>query len=416
MGSPLIGREHEVETLHALLTRAGSGQGQVVGIVGESGIGKSRLVLEFSRRLEGRSVTYLQGRCLSYGSTTPYLPVIELLRHYGSLTETEAPADSLAKLQQCLQAWGVAAEVTPALLHLLGLPSGAEALTALSPAARKTFIVSALTQLCLQASRQQSVVLELENLHWIDAATDAWLNTLVDQMMGASLLLVGTYRPGYRPGWLDKSYVTQMVLQPLTAQENVQVIQAVLPTATPTVPLILSLLAKAEGNPFFLEELARTVGEQEDNTAELSVPASVHDVLSARLDRLPHAAKQLLQTVAVLGREGSVRLVEALWEDAGESAALLQELMRRELLDLRLVQGKWYYVFKHVLMQEIAYASLLPSHRQALHAAAGQALKALYTHQLEEVADRLAYHYVRSGHVDKAAAYAARVAEKAAGS
>ena len=230
---------------------------------GEPGLGKSRLVHEFRRSLGGRRLTYRAGRCLSYGSTTPYLPVLDLLRHHCGITDTDGPEDITAKIHRSLQEVDMAPETwAPVLLHLLGLQEGTNALAALSPEARKARILTALTQMCLKGSQQRPLILEIEDLHWIDPSSDACLAALVERMAGAPLLVLVTYRPGYRPAWIDRSYVTQVALQPLTSQDSLRVVQAVLPTAALSAPLVPQLLAKADGNPFFLEELARTVVEQ----------------------------------------------------------------------------------------------------------------------------------------------------------
>ena len=181
------------------------------------GIGKSRLLYEFRQSLEGKRLTYLTGRCLSYGSTTPYLPVLEVLRHHCGITETDRPEDITAKIHRSLQEVDMAPEEwAPVLLHLLGSRRRPDAFAALSPEARKARTLTAVTQMCLNGSRQP-LILEIEDLHWIDASSDECLTALVERMAGAALLVLVTYRPGYRPAWIDKSYVTQVSLQPLTA-------------------------------------------------------------------------------------------------------------------------------------------------------------------------------------------------------
>jgi class 3 adenylate cyclase len=238
--SPFVGRERVMATLLALLAQAEAGRGQVVGVVGEAGMGKSRLVAEFCHRLEGRRLTVLLGQCRSYGGTTPYLPVLELLRHCCGLTEADAPEVSRAKVHHQLQAIGLASEEwAPVLLHFLGLQEEATPLTALSPEARKARIVTLLTQLWLQASRQQPLLLVLEDLHWSDPSSEEWLGMLVERMVGAPLLVLGTYRPGYRPGWLEKSYVTQVPLAPLSDAASRRIVEGVLPPTAQTASLVL---------------------------------------------------------------------------------------------------------------------------------------------------------------------------------
>jgi predicted ATPase len=234
-----------------------------------------------------------------------------------------------------------------------------------------------LTQLWIQSSRQGPLVLIVEDLHWSDPSTEEWLTILVEQLMGTSLLVVGTYRPGYRPGWLDKSYVTQLALHPLSSQDSLQVVQAVLPPTAHTAALVPHLLATAEGNPFFLEELARTVAEQGLETTGAPVPDTIQAVLLARLDRLPPTAKRLLQAAAVIGKEGAVSLLQTITDVPEET--LQQDLARlqaAELLYVDPVASAPGYTFKHVLTQEVAYQSLLRRPRQHYHARIAQALAA----------------------------------------
>src|SRR5215470_3489956 len=291
-------------TLQALLAQVDTGRGQVVGVVGEPGIGKSRLLYEFRQSLEGQRLTYLSGRCLSYGSTTPYLPVLEVLRHNCGITETNGPEDITAKVHRAFQEVDMAPdEWAPVLLPLLGVPEETDAVAALSPEMRKARILTVLTQMCLHGSRLRPLILEIEDLHWIDASSQEYLTALVERMAGAALLVLVTYRPGYRPPWVAKSYVTQVSLQPLTQSDSLRVVQAVLPAAVQAAPLVPQLLAKAERNPFFLEELARTVAEQGADTPAHTVPDTVQAVLLARIDRLPVTAKRLLQAAAVIGKD-----------------------------------------------------------------------------------------------------------------
>src|SRR5262249_26963736 len=187
--SPFVGREREMATLHALLAQVEAGRGQVVGVVGEAGIGKSRLVAEFSRSLEGRRLTYLTGRCLSYGSTTPYLPLLDLLRHNCGIAETDGPEDVTAKVHRGLQEVDMPPETwVPVFLPLLGVQEDTNQLAALSPEERKTRILTAFTQIALNGSQQRPLVLEIEDLHWIDASSEECLAALVERMAGVPLL------------------------------------------------------------------------------------------------------------------------------------------------------------------------------------------------------------------------------------
>src|SRR5262249_48504160 len=268
----------------------------------------------------GQRLLYLAGRCLSYASTTPYLPVLDILRHHCGLTESDRPEAITAKVHHALQDVEMAPDAwAPVLLHLLGVPAETDTVTALSPEARKARTLMAVTQMCLNGSRPQPLILEIEDLHWIDASSEECLTALVERIAGAALLVLVTYRPGYRPPWVDKSYATQMALPPLTPPDSLRVVQAVLPAAAQTVPLVPQGLAPAEGEPVFLEEAAGTVAEQGADTASLTVPNTVQAVLTARMDRLPATAKRLLQVAAVMGKDVALPLLQAVTAVPAES-------------------------------------------------------------------------------------------------
>jgi predicted ATPase/class 3 adenylate cyclase/DNA-binding winged helix-turn-helix (wHTH) protein len=405
--SPFVGQEQVMATLLALLAQAEAGRGQVVGVVGEAGMGKSRLVAEFCHSLEGRRLTVLLGRCRSYGGTTPYLPVLELLRHFCGLRETDSPEVSIAKVHHQLQAVGLAsAGWAPMLLHFLELQENATLLTTLSPEARKARIVTLLTQLWLQASRQQPLLLVLEDLHWSDPSSEEWLGVLVERMVGAPLLVLSTYRPGYRPGWLDKSYVTQVTLAPLPDAASLRIVQGVLPPAAQTVPLVPRILATAEGNPFFLEELARTVVEQGAEAGDSRVPETIQAVLLARLDRLPATAKSLLQAAAVIGKDVALPLLQSITERSEESLQQdLTHLQAAEFLYETSLVPEPHYTFKHVLTQEVTYQSLLRRTRQHYHARIAQVLEAQFPTVALAQPELLAQHYTEAGFSAQAITY-----------
>jgi class 3 adenylate cyclase/DNA-binding winged helix-turn-helix (wHTH) protein/predicted ATPase len=413
--SPFVGREREMATLHALLAQVEEGRGQVVGVVGEPGLGKSRLVYEFRRSLGERRLTYRAGRCFSYGSTMPYLPVLDLLRHHCGITDTDSPQDITAKIHRGLQEVGMGPEMwAPVLLHLLGLEEGTNPLAALSPEARKARILTAFTQMCLNGSRQLPLILEVEDLHWIDPSSDECLAALVERMAGAPLLVLVTYRPGYRPAWIDKSYVTQVALQPLTSQDSLRVVQAALPTVALSAPLVPQLLAKADGNPFFLEELARTVVEQGTDAPSPTVPDTVQAVLLARIDRLPATAKRLLQTAAVIGKDVALPLLQAVVEVPEETMHRdLGHLQAAEFLYETYTPTALAYTFKHVLTQEVAYQSLVRRVQQQYHAHIAQVLEERFPEVAEAQPERLARHYTGAGRGTQAIPYWQRVGQRA---
>ena len=290
------------------------------------------------------------------------------------------------------------------LLSLLGVQAETEILAAVPPETLKARTFETLRQLILHSSRQQPLMLAIEDLHWIDQTSEAFLTSLVEKMGGAPLLLLATYRPEYRLSWLGRSYVTQIVLPPLAPQDSLCVVQAVLQSAQVPDHLARVILTKAEGNPFFLEELGQTLVEQ--GGVELQLPPTVQGVLAARIDRLAAETRALLQTLAVLGRECTSSL---LTQVVDQSAADLQ----RQLLDLQAAELLYEqpgmpgpkYVFKHVLTQDVAYASLPHERRREVHERAAQAIEGLFHDRLGEHYSALAHHYSRSGNTAKAVYY-----------
>ncbi len=410
-----VGRRQDLDLLKNRLASTMAGRGQVVGIVGEAGIGKSRLIFEFRQSLRQKPVTYLEGRCVSYGSAVPYLPVLEMLRQNFGITSAHSPAAAADRVRAGLEAIEMDAdEWTPYFLQLLGIKGGEEKLSALSPEAVKSRTLEALRQLILRGSRQRPIIFVLEDLHWIDKTSEECVATLVESLAGTPVLFLATYRPGYRPSWMDKSYATQMAVQPLSTEDSLSVVHSVLRTDQVPESLARLILDKAEGNPFFLEELSRAVGEQGSLHPTLAVPDTVQEVLLARIHRLPDAPKEVLQTASVLGREFPLRLLEAIWDGPGPLEPHLRDLMQLEFLHEQTGSAEPIYVFKHALTQEVAYESLSEARRHALHAAAGRALETFYADRLEDAYERLAYHYARTDQADTAVEYLTRFARRAA--
>jgi DNA-binding NtrC family response regulator/tetratricopeptide (TPR) repeat protein/class 3 adenylate cyclase len=409
----LVGRNAEMQLLRDRLDAVMAGQGQAVGIGGEPGIGKSHLLYEFHQSLADRDVTYLEGQCVSYATTIPYFPVLEILRSSFRVSDTDTSESVTDKVRRGLEVLGMpASEAAPYILHLLGIKEATDHLAALSPDAIKARTCDTLTELTVRSSRHRPLVLAVEDVHWIDTASQTYLAALLESLTGAPLLLLMTYRPGYRPPSADKSYFTQMALQPLSREDSLKVVQAVLETERIPDPIARVILTRAEGNPFFLEELARVVGEHGDAPPQ-AVPQTLEEVLLARIDRVPEDRKRLLQTASVLGREFPIRLLRELWDMNTDLDSQLRDLTRLELLFLRSTAQEPVHVFKHALVQEVAYESLQLSQRQTLHAVAARAIEGLYADRLEEVYDSLAHHYSRTENAEKAIEYLSLSAAKA---
>jgi DNA-binding NtrC family response regulator/tetratricopeptide (TPR) repeat protein len=410
-----VGRNQELQVLQGRLAAAVGGQGQLVSIAGEAGIGKSRLLFEFRRWAAGQGVGYLEGHCVSYGSAIPYSPVIDLIRQGFAITDVDGPEVVAEKIRMGLGVLGLARdEWVPYLLHLLGFKEGTRQLERLSPEAVRARTFEALRQITLRANQNRPLIIAVEDLHWIDRASEDLFASLAESLPGAPVLLVTTYRPGYGPPWIGKSYATQIALSPLSREESRTLAQSIVPAAPLSEPLAQVILNRAEGNPFFLEELTRAVTERSDLRADMAVPDTVQGVLMTRIERLGEEPRRLLQTASVLGRAAPLRTLEIMWGDAADLALHLRELERLEFLYEQRAGEDTDFVFKHALTQEVAYEGLLDAQRRTLHAAAGRAIERLHADRLEDVYDRLAYHFARTGETAKAVDYLMRFADKAA--
>jgi DNA-binding winged helix-turn-helix (wHTH) protein/tetratricopeptide (TPR) repeat protein len=409
-----VGREREAALLDGLLAQALAGNGQVVSVVGEPGMGKSRLVYEATRAMTERPdpPAILEGRCVSYGSLIPYLPLVDLLRAECGIEDTDPPDVIQAAITRTVFENGLSGDAGAWLLRLIGIVDDATAREALSPEAVKARTFDALRLLFLRAASRHPLVVVVEDIHWIDRTSEEFLTTLAGQLMATRILLLATHRPGYRSPWMDRSYTTQITIAPLTAGDSARLLASVAGNAPIAAEISTAILRRGEGNPFFLEELARTVIEQGAGTS--SIPDTVQGVILARLDRLSDVPKQLLQTASVLGREVPLRLLARVWEGPADFDAGLAEVCRQEFLYERGSAEDSFYVFKHALTQDVAYDSLLARRRRDLHLRAARALEELHEGRFDDIAATLAYHYARTDLVDDAVTWLMRAADQAA--
>ena len=410
-----VGRDRELRRLGELLAAAQAGDGCLVRVVGDAGSGKSRLLYELRRTLGGTAMTTLQARCRSYGSAIPYLPILDLVRAQCVIEELDTPEMAADKVRATLAGLGLDAEEhAPLLLQLLGIKEGAGVLEELPLEVVRARTCETLRLMLLEASRRRPILLVLEDLHWIDEASAEYLRTLVESLEEAAILAIATHRPDWQPSWDDGGCDEAIVLPPLSEAEAVTLVEDVVARTRLPDALVRVILDKAEGNPFFLEELARAVAQSPgEPSTSLTVPDTLRAVLSARLDRLPDALKRVLQTASVLGREFPRRLLQAVWAGPGSVPAHLAELARLDFVHELTAGDDPAYAFNHALTQEVAYESLLSAHRQALHAAAAEALESAGAGRAEREWERLAYHWTRTARADKAVEALTRVAARA---
>jgi tetratricopeptide (TPR) repeat protein len=425
--SRFVGRQTELTALHQALERSGAGHGQVVALLGDAGVGKSRLIYELvhSHRTQGWRV--LESASVSYGKATPYFPVLDLLKRYAQVGDRDDTRTVQARVTgQVLTLDAALQETIPALLALLdALPEDSPFRT-LDPPQRRRRTLDGLKHVLLRESRVQPLLLVFEDLHWIDTETQALLDTLVESLPTARILLLVNYRPEYQHGWGSKTYYTQLRLDPLAPVSAHELLAALLGDDSSLAPLKELLIARTEGNPFFLEESVRTlvetgmlVGEPggyrpAQSLPTIHVPATVQAVLAARIDRLPVEEKRLLQTAAVIGMEVLLALLQAIAELSEEALHRgLTHLQAAEFLYETRLFPEREYTFKHALTHEVAYGSLLQERRRVLHARIVEAVEALAGDRVVEQVERLTHHALRGEVWEKALAYGRQAGEKA---
>ncbi len=424
-----VGRDAELEQLRRALDRAAGGHGHVVAVVGEAGVGKSRLFYEFTHSHRTQGWLLLQSGSVSYGKATAYLAVIDLLHAYFQIEGRddgrkirEKVSGKLVTLDQTLM------PALPSFLALLDVPVDDVAWQALDPPQRRQRTLEAIKRLLLREAQVQPLVLVFEDLHWIDSETQAVLDGLVENLPTARFLLLVNYRPEYEHGWTKKTYYTQLRIDPLAPASAEELLRALLGDAAELQPLRHLLIERTEGNPFFLEEGVRTLVETRALVGErgayrlatpvtsIQVPATVQAVLAARIDRLSPEDKRLLQTAAVIGTDVPFALLRAITDASEEELrAGLERLRAAEFVYEASLFPDLEYTFKHALTHEVAYGSLLQERRRALHARIVEAIEGLYPHRLGEHVERLASHACRGEVWSKALAYSHEAGRKAAG-
>jgi predicted ATPase/class 3 adenylate cyclase len=422
----LIGRERELAVLQDCLVRAKSARGQAVGLVGEPGVGKSRLLYEFRRTLEGQAVTWLEGRCVASGQSTPYLPILEVLRANFQIEEGDNPLQTDEKLRHGTRQIDARLEsILPFLRELFGLLAEDETLKHLGAKDKRRKIFEAVRALTVAGAHWRPLVLVLEDLHWIDETSEEFLAFFVESLAGIPALLLTTHRPGYMVKWADKRYYTQISLDLLGEAEVATMVARLLGTEQVPPDFVRVVWEKAEGNPLFVEEITTALREggllrpgagsfAGARNAVGEFPDTMQDIISARLDRLDEAVKWTAQTAAVIGREFSLNLLASVSEIAPEVQQYLDTLRRQEFVHEKRFFPELEYTFKHAVIQEVAYRSLLTHRSRERHGAIGRAIEEIYGGRLEEQTTILAYHYAHSENQDKAIAYALLAGDRAA--
>ena len=426
--TPLIGRERELAVLDDLFRLVEAGHGQVVFIAGEAGIGKSRLLLEFHRRLDaaGEKLTWLEGRCVSFGQAIPMLPVIEQLRDNFGIEEIDGEPEIIAKVEQGMRRLGGLESETPYVRYLLSVDSGESVIGAMNAAERRTRLLNALRAMTLQGANRRTLVLVIEDLHWIDTSTKEYLDYFIDSVGGARVMLILTHRLNFASPFGSRSFHTTLNLRHLSEAETLEMARKVLGTDRFPEALIGTIRQKAEGVPLFVEEVTKTLvdlgflvrknGAYQSAGAleDVAVPGSMQDIIMARLDRLGEDGKRTVQLASVIGRQFIARLLERIAGLSGKLEGLLRELKALEIIYEQGMIPEPAYIFKHAVIQDVAYNSLLLQRRRELHSAVGEAIAELYTARLSEHYGELAHHFTRAEDWPRSMHYSALAGDQAA--
>jgi class 3 adenylate cyclase/tetratricopeptide (TPR) repeat protein len=426
--SHFVGRDLELSQLLRALDQGRQGRGQLVAVVGEPGMGKSRLTLELTRsqRLDGWLV--LQAGAQSYGKNTSYLPVTDLLKRYFKLEDQDVSETTRAKVVETILTLDHALNgVVPGLLALLDAHGDDSEWKQLDPAQRRQRMLDAVKRLLLREAQNQPLLVSLEDLHWIDSETQALLESLVESLPAARILLLVNYRPEYQHAWASKTYYTQLRLDALPLQSANELLLALLGADASVEPIKPVLIARTGGNPLFLEESVRMlvetralVGERGDYRltvalADVQVPPSIQSILAARIDRLAPEAKLVLQSAAVIGMDVPFKLLLAIADiPEGMLHSHLAHLQAAEFLYEAALFPDLEYTFKHALTHEVAYGGLLKERRRLVHAQVVEAMEMLlHDNRLAEQVDRIGYHALRGELWQKALSYFRQAGDRA---
>jgi tetratricopeptide (TPR) repeat protein len=422
-----VGRNKEMEALHETLDKVRSGLGQVVGIVGEAGVGKSRLILEMRKMFPKDQYGYLEGRCLHFGGSMAYLPILDILRSYFEIKEGEREflinkklKEKIVKLDEKLKT------LLSPLQELLSLKVEDDSFLKLEPKQKREKTFEALRDLFIRESQNKPLVLVFEDLHWIDKTTEEFLDYFIGWLANTPILLILLYRPEYIHHWASRSYYQNLRVDQLSLLEtSFELVQSILKEGEIVPELSNLILGKAAGNPLFMEELTHSLLENgtiqkkdhqyllSRSLSDIEVPDTIQGIIAARIDRLDEGLKRIMHVASVIGREFAFRILQSITEMKEELKSHLLNLQGLEFIYEKRLFPELEYIFKHALTQEVAYNSLLLKRRKEIHEKIGRAIEEIYPDRLEEFYEMLAYHYSKSDNLENAYQYLKLSANKA---
>jgi class 3 adenylate cyclase/tetratricopeptide (TPR) repeat protein len=425
--TPFVGRERELELLQDGFERCKGGRGQAFSIVSEAGIGKSRLLYEFRKSVIIEDVVFLEGRCLSYSSGVAYHLVIDLMKANFEIQEGDGDSEIKAKVKGGLEIVGIDEDSTlPYLLELFSVKDSGIDKILISPEAKKERIMDIFKIVTLKGSEMRPVILAFEDLHWSDKSSEDLLKYVLENIAGARVLMIFTYRPDFIHTWGSKSYHNQVNLNRLSNREILSMVSNLLNSDDIDNNLEELILEKTEGVPFFIEEFIRSLNDLKviditnnrcrlaKDIQDVTIPSTIQDVIMARVDSLPEGAKEVLQTGSAIEREFSYDLIKRVKElPEQELLSHLSVLKDSELLYERGIYPETTYIFKHALTRDVVYESILAKKKRNLHLKIGDVVEELYADRIEEKYELLAHHYALSEHWKKAVRFGRLAAEKA---
>ncbi len=423
--SRFVGRASETTLLESAFERAVAGEAQIVGVVGEAGVGKSRICFELVERWRARGVPVHEAHCLSYGRALPFLPILQLFRSYFDIAERDDAAAARRKIAGTLVLLDDRfREALPLVFDFLGVPDPERPLPRMEPEARQRQLVGFVSELSRARSAREPAVILIDDLHWIDPASDALLARLLDGVGGTRTLMLLNFRPEYQAEWMRRADYQQVALRPLGREASEELLTALLGSDGSLARLRARIAERAGGNPFFVEELVQSLVEGglltgeagayrwSGGAGEPAIPATVQNVLAARIDRLPEDAKAVLQTAAVIGREFAEPVLRRAVEEPTEQlSGALATLTRAELVLEQAPYPDALYAFKHPLTHEVAYGSQLTERRRRVHARVAEALAEVAAGSPDERSAMVAHHWEEAGDALQALRWHARAGE-----
>jgi len=425
--TPLVGRDRELELLRDAFERSREGLGQAFSIIAEAGVGKSRLLYEFRKTTASENVTFLEGRCLSYDRASAYHPVIDILKSNFDIRDSDSQSQIKQKIEHGLEALKCdVASTAPYIMELFGIRDDSRDALPVSPEVRKHRTHAALSHIAQSGSELRPLVLAFEDLHWIDRSSEEYLKHLIASIPAARVLLILTYRPEFTLTWGARSYHGQVNLNRLSNRESLNMVKHILNIADLDPNLEDLILQKTEGIPLFVEEFTKSLRDLNllkisggkyflaGRVQELKIPATIQDVIMARVDTLPEDAREIIRIGSVIEREFGYPLIKMLSRlEERELIAGLSVLKDSELLYERGIFPLASYIFKHPLTREVVYDSILTKKRQMLHGRVGKAIETIYAGSLHEHYGALSGHFIASGDYERGAKYSELAAKKA---